>query len=204
MRLLEVLLHGGSQWPVGGPRRFSNPSAGVGLSARQYTLTQLRYDMRKMKGHGLVERDRRSAVLFDSNRRGPGQQRAGVGRIAHLALVECPAGGECVIITRTQVVHFEVVCREERQRHVHPRPLVSRHQNGNPANSVLHGTAHTAAACLQYHTEWRDAGHDLERLDGDVAFAQPHRIQVHGVGETVVDLELEAVAARVYGIEVNS
>jgi hypothetical protein len=29
------------------------------LSADAYTLTQLRYDLRKMKGHGLMERDGR-------------------------------------------------------------------------------------------------------------------------------------------------
>lgn len=28
-----------------------------GLKAESYTLTQLRYDLRKMKAHGLVERD---------------------------------------------------------------------------------------------------------------------------------------------------
>jgi hypothetical protein len=33
--------------------------AAFGLTAEQYTLTQLRYDLRKMKGHGLLERDGR-------------------------------------------------------------------------------------------------------------------------------------------------
>jgi len=33
--------------------------AAFGLSAETYTLTQLRYDVRKMKGHGLLERDGR-------------------------------------------------------------------------------------------------------------------------------------------------
>ena len=41
-----------------GRRRSTNPS-GPPLGSRRslYTLTQLRYDLRKMKGHGLLERD---------------------------------------------------------------------------------------------------------------------------------------------------
>jgi hypothetical protein len=31
--------------------------AAFGLQTNKYTLTQLRYDLRKMKAHGLVERD---------------------------------------------------------------------------------------------------------------------------------------------------
>lgn len=60
MRLMEVLLHGGSQ--LGGWRTaqiHDSIRAAFGLSAEAYTLTQLRYDMRKMKGHGLLERDGR-------------------------------------------------------------------------------------------------------------------------------------------------
>jgi hypothetical protein len=60
MRLMEVLLHGGSQ--LGGWRTAQIHQAiraAFGLSADAYTLTQLRYDLRKMKGHGLLERDGR-------------------------------------------------------------------------------------------------------------------------------------------------
>jgi len=60
MRLMEVLLHGGSQ--VAGWRTVQIHEAiraAFGLTAEQYTLTQLRYDLRKMKGHGLLERDGR-------------------------------------------------------------------------------------------------------------------------------------------------
>jgi hypothetical protein len=46
-RLMEVLLHGGAQ--LNGWRAFD-------LSASTYTLTQLRYDLRKRKAHGLLER----------------------------------------------------------------------------------------------------------------------------------------------------
>jgi hypothetical protein len=43
---------------AGRRRRSTNPSAtAFGLSADAYTLTQLRYDLRKLKGHGLLERD---------------------------------------------------------------------------------------------------------------------------------------------------
>jgi hypothetical protein len=57
MRLMEVLLHGGTQ--LNGWRTADiHPAilAAFGLSASTYTLTQLRYDLRKMKAHGLLER----------------------------------------------------------------------------------------------------------------------------------------------------
>ena len=58
MRLMEVLLHGGTQ--LGGWRTaqiHETIRTAFDLSADAYTLTQLRYDLRKMKGHGLLERD---------------------------------------------------------------------------------------------------------------------------------------------------
>jgi hypothetical protein len=60
MRLMEVLLHGGSQlsgWRTAQVHQAL--CAAFGLSAESYTLTQLRYDLRKMRGHGLLERDGR-------------------------------------------------------------------------------------------------------------------------------------------------
>lgn len=60
LRLMEVLLHGGSQ--LAGWRTVQIHqaiSAAFGLAPEAYTLTQLRYDIRKMKGHDLVERDGR-------------------------------------------------------------------------------------------------------------------------------------------------
>ena len=60
MRLMEVLLHGGSQ--LGGWRTAQIHEAirsAFGLSADAYSLTQLRYDLRKMRGHGLLDRDSR-------------------------------------------------------------------------------------------------------------------------------------------------
>ena len=61
MRLMEVLLHGGTQlngWrsPDIHPAILST----FGLAAGSYTLTQLRYDLRQMKAHGLLERIGRS------------------------------------------------------------------------------------------------------------------------------------------------
>lgn len=57
MRLMEVLLHGGV--PVAGWRTteiHQRILAAFNLTSDHYTLTQLRYDMRKMRAHGLVER----------------------------------------------------------------------------------------------------------------------------------------------------
>ena len=57
MRLMEVLLHGGTQ--LNGWRSADIHQAILttfGLSASAYTLTQLRYDLRKLKAHGLLER----------------------------------------------------------------------------------------------------------------------------------------------------
>lgn len=57
---MEVLLHGGPQ--LGGWRTTQIHEAirsAFELSADAYTLTQLRYDLRQMKGHGLLERDGR-------------------------------------------------------------------------------------------------------------------------------------------------
>ena len=61
MRLMEVLLHGGTQ--LNGWRSADIHQAILatfGLAASTYTLTQLRYDLRKMKAHGLLERIGRS------------------------------------------------------------------------------------------------------------------------------------------------
>jgi hypothetical protein len=58
IRLMEVLLHSATK--LGGWRIAQIHQAILsvfGLKAENYTLTQLRYDLRKMKAHGLVERD---------------------------------------------------------------------------------------------------------------------------------------------------
>ena len=57
MRLMEVLLHGGPQ--IAGWRTihiWQALQSAFSLSPQDYTLNQLRYDLRKMKGHGLLER----------------------------------------------------------------------------------------------------------------------------------------------------
>src|SRR5205814_3922005 len=61
MRLMEVLLHSGTQ--INGWRSADIHQAiliAFGLTASAYSLTQLRYDLRKMKAHGLLERIGRS------------------------------------------------------------------------------------------------------------------------------------------------
>jgi hypothetical protein len=58
IRLMEVLLHSGTQ--IGGWRTAQIHEAiltAFDLKANHYTLTQLRYDLRNMKAHGLIERD---------------------------------------------------------------------------------------------------------------------------------------------------
>ena len=60
IRLLEVLLHNSST--VGGWTSKQIHQAVLTmfqLSPKQYGLNQLRYDLRKLKGHGLLERDGR-------------------------------------------------------------------------------------------------------------------------------------------------
>ena len=61
MRLMEVLLHGGTQLNGWNSADIHQAILGTfGLTATTYTLTQLRYDLRKMKAHGLIERIGRS------------------------------------------------------------------------------------------------------------------------------------------------
>jgi hypothetical protein len=60
IRLMEVLMHGGTT--VGGWTAKQIHQAVLTtfeLSAKTYGLNQLRYDLRKLKGHGLLERDGR-------------------------------------------------------------------------------------------------------------------------------------------------
>jgi hypothetical protein len=60
LRLMEVLLHAGTK--VLGWRTIEIHQAilsSFSLTPESYTLTQLRYDLRKMKAHGLLERDGR-------------------------------------------------------------------------------------------------------------------------------------------------
>src|SRR6516225_9321182 len=58
VRLFEVLLHGGPQ--IGGwtARQIHHAVLTTfDLAEKTYGLNQLRYDLRKLKGHGLIERD---------------------------------------------------------------------------------------------------------------------------------------------------
>ena len=58
IRLLEILLHGGTH--VGGWTSKKIHQAVLTtfhLSDKRYGLNQLRYDLRKLKGHGLLQRD---------------------------------------------------------------------------------------------------------------------------------------------------
>ena len=58
IRLMEVLLHGGTH--VGGWTAKEIHQAVLttfDLSSRAYGLNQLRYDLRKLKGHALLQRD---------------------------------------------------------------------------------------------------------------------------------------------------
>jgi hypothetical protein len=58
IRLMETLLHAGTlvqAWSTAQIHQAITTS--FGLSPQSYTLTQLRYDLRKLKAHGLLERD---------------------------------------------------------------------------------------------------------------------------------------------------
>jgi hypothetical protein len=60
LRLMEVLLHSGTTvlgWRTADIHQAI--LASFGLSPDTYSITQLRYDLRKMKAHGLLERDGR-------------------------------------------------------------------------------------------------------------------------------------------------
>src|SRR5216683_2554091 len=57
LRLMEVLLHGGSQlvgWRTA--QLYTAVLEAFGITPTVYSLTQLRYDLRKLKAHGLLER----------------------------------------------------------------------------------------------------------------------------------------------------
>lgn len=61
LRLMEILLHGGSQlagWRTAQMHRAVLEAFGV--TPDTYSLTQLRYDVRKLRAHGLLEREGRS------------------------------------------------------------------------------------------------------------------------------------------------
>jgi hypothetical protein len=60
LRLMEVLLHSGTRvlgWRTADIHQAILQS--FSLTADSYSITQLRYDLRKMKAHGLLERDGR-------------------------------------------------------------------------------------------------------------------------------------------------
>ena len=58
MRLFEVLLHAGPQLGGWTTRQIHHAVlTSFDLSDKAYSLNQLRYDLRKLKGHGLIERD---------------------------------------------------------------------------------------------------------------------------------------------------
>ena len=61
LRLMEILLHGGSQlagWRTAQMHRAVLEA--FTLAPAAYSLTQLRYDVRKLRAHGLLEREGRS------------------------------------------------------------------------------------------------------------------------------------------------
>ena len=58
IRLLEVLLHGGSNVSGWSSKQIHQAVLTTfGIAAKSYRLNQLRYDLRKLKGHALLQRD---------------------------------------------------------------------------------------------------------------------------------------------------
>jgi len=71
---METLMHGGTT--VGGWRAKDIHDAvltAFGISADRYGLNQLRYDLRKMKAHGLLERDGKRYAYRLSDKRNQGR-----------------------------------------------------------------------------------------------------------------------------------
>jgi hypothetical protein len=61
IRLMEVLLHGGTRISGWTSRKIHEAVLNnYGIPISQYSLNQLRYDLRKLKAHGLLERQKRS------------------------------------------------------------------------------------------------------------------------------------------------
>ncbi len=66
---METLLHTGTQLTGWRSKHLHQAVLTTyGLTPRHYRLTQLRYDLRKMKGHGLIERIGRSYSYRLSNK----------------------------------------------------------------------------------------------------------------------------------------
>ena len=58
IRLMEVLLHAGTRVSCWSIRQIHDAIlTSFHLTAKQYSLPQLRYDLRKLKAHGLLQRD---------------------------------------------------------------------------------------------------------------------------------------------------
>ena len=58
IRLMEVLLHAGTRVAGWSAKQIhESVLATLQLTPKHYGLNQLRYDLRKMKAHGLIERD---------------------------------------------------------------------------------------------------------------------------------------------------
>jgi hypothetical protein len=94
IRLLEVLLHNGST--VGGWTTRQIHEAVITtfqVSPKTYGLNQLRYDLRKLKGHGLLQRDgRRYAYRLTGkgveSRQGHQEHRqSAAGSLSHLTII---------------------------------------------------------------------------------------------------------------------
>ena len=72
IRLLEVLLHGGSHLGGWTAKHIHHAvTTSFHLSESAYGLTQLRYDLRKLKGHGLLQRDGSRYAYRLTPKRGP-------------------------------------------------------------------------------------------------------------------------------------
>jgi len=73
VRMMEVLLHGGTPlhgWTSAQLRQAILTT--FGLSPEGYTLNQVRYDLRKLKAHGLIEREnQRYCYRFTDKDRAP-------------------------------------------------------------------------------------------------------------------------------------
>ena len=69
LRLMEVLLHGGSQlagWRTADMHRAVREA--FAITPEAYSMTQLRYDVRKLRAHGLLTREGRTDLPLPADR----------------------------------------------------------------------------------------------------------------------------------------
>ena len=165
LRLMEVLLHGGSQltgWRTADMHRAVREA--FAMTPEAYSLTQLRYDVRKLRAHGLLERDGRRYCyrLTDKGVRVAAMRSSPItGRATHAswsgssnAPSRSPARtswSRTTCLRRYSAAMRKRCCRRcARRTPCAPEPAVTR----GPCSNAASATSAAPAACSgsRYHT----------------------------------------------------